>query len=57
MSRTTFAGCNTTHYVGAVFNHLSGVKSAFCARKTLHNNFRTFINEDAHMQCFLVAQR
>src|ERR1051326_317801 len=42
-----FARGNATDHIGAVLNHLLGVKSAFAARKALHNQFRFFIYEHA----------
>ena len=36
MSAATFSGSNTTHYLCAILNHLSGMKSSFSTGKALN---------------------
>ena len=43
-----FAWRNSCHDVGAVFNHLGGVKPAFSACDSANNDARTFVNQDCH---------
>src|SRR5580704_16573303 len=44
----TFAGSHATYNVGAVFDHLLGVESAFAARETLDDQARFFADQNAH---------
>ena len=41
--RSGIAGCNATYYVGAIFNHLRGMKTAFVACKALYYYTRMFV--------------
>ena len=41
---TTFARRYATNNVGAVFNHLLGMKTAFRAGKALDDNFGVFVD-------------
>jgi hypothetical protein len=45
---STFTRGYATYYIGAIFNHLLGMKAAFGASEALYNNFRIFINQYAH---------
>lgn len=57
MLAATFSGSYTAYHISAVFNHLRGMKSAFCARKTLNKDFGVFIYKNAHMQIYKVAAK
>src|SRR2546429_5370819 len=48
MFRSTFAGCDAANHVGAVFEHLLRVESAFTAGEALHDEARFFVHQDAH---------
>ena len=43
---STLSRGNTTHNLGAVFNHLCGMKCAFSACKSLYNDFLRFVDEN-----------
>lgn len=57
MLAAAFSRSHTAYHISAVFNHLRGMKSAFCARKTLNKDFGVFIYKNAHMQIYKVAAK
>jgi hypothetical protein len=51
---SALSGSDATDHIGAVFNHLGGVKCSFGAGKSLHDHFRILVNQDAHKKAFRV---
>jgi len=45
--RAAFAGCDASNDIGAVSDHLFGVKGSFFAGNSLHQNASIFINQYA----------
>jgi len=52
MRLSSFSGGNSTHHIGTIFNHLTGVESTFSTRKSLYNYLRILIYENTHFSRF-----
>ena len=48
MFSPSFAGGHSTDNLGAVFQHLTGMKGSFGAGEALNQNSRMFVNKYAH---------
>ncbi|KAF5034669.1 hypothetical protein DSECCO2_593700 [anaerobic digester metagenome] len=56
MKSPSFTGCNTAHYIGAIFYHLCCMKSTFRTSKTLNYYFGIFVYKNAHFRPFSVDE-
>jgi len=48
MGLSALARGNTTDHLGAVLQHLLGMVAAFFAGKSLYNDFRMLVDQNAH---------
>jgi hypothetical protein len=57
MQRSAFAWSDAPHYLGAVLDHLLGVKRAFSSCEALNDYFRIFIDEYTHDALIIVSHK